>query len=116
MFLHLCGFPVADEQILVRTRSGDRRVDLGWKAFKLGIEYDGRQHIERKDQWNSDIGRREDLESAGWRLVTLTSDDIFVRPEVTARRIARHMVERGMPTPRVRDDWRHYFPGRGRIA
>lgn len=63
------GLPEPETNIELRDEYGAvrRRTDLGYREFKLAIEYDGRQHIERQRAWGADILRREDLANLGWR-------------------------------------------------
>lgn len=50
----------------VQDRAGRlRRLDLAWRAVKVAVEYDGRHHVDREDQWQRDVIRREDLEAQG---------------------------------------------------
>ena len=38
------------------------RLDLYYGAYRLLVEYDGRQHAENTRQWRRDITRRETLD------------------------------------------------------
>ncbi len=76
------------------------------------MEYDGRHHIEREQQWVADLGRREELEDEEWRIVTLVSKDIYQTPEETVERQARIFRKRGIPVGGRSQQWRRYFPGR----
>lgn len=76
------------------------RPDLRWPEFKVAVEYDGDLHRTKK-KWRNDIARREGLEEDGWRVIVVTADDIFLRPEETVRRIRNALIERGWrPCPR----------------
>lgn len=70
------------------------RGDLVFRAWKLLVEYDGRQHVldPRQVQW--DHLRREALEAAGWRLIIVTSEDM-TRPRLVVLRIRQALVMRG---------------------
>jgi very-short-patch-repair endonuclease len=91
-----------------------RRYDLCWPEARLIVEYDGRHHIEREDQWVADLARREQIEDDSWRIIVLTARDIYTTPGRTVERIHRLLRQRGMkgtpkqPSPR----WRPHFPGR----
>ena len=120
LLLVLGGLPepeIAHE--IIRT-DGRRRIrfDLSYPGLRLAIEYDGRQHAHSTDQWLHDIDRREDLDHLRWRLVIVTSDGIYVEPEVTLERVRRALHELGATHLRVRadDEWRRHFPGRPRAA
>jgi len=89
-----------------------KRLDSGDRPTKTAVEYDGRHHIERQEQWEADVGRRETFENDDWRIVTLLSKDIHVTPALTVDRLARIFRQRGMQIGRLRDEWRRHFPGR----
>lgn len=81
-------------------------------------EYDGRQHIERVDNWESDLDRREGIDDDGWRIIVVTSRGIYREPGRTVQRIWRVLRSRrlpGMPA-RPRDAWRPHFPGYAEVA
>lgn len=52
------------------------RGDLVYRRWKVLVEYDGRHHAteDRQRQW--DHLRREQLQAAGWRVVTVTVEDM----------------------------------------
>lgn len=102
--------PVVNHRVL--TADGERFLDLAYVASMLAIEYDGRHHVEREEQWESDLVRREKLEALGWRFVVVTADGIFKQPEVTLARIVTALADRGRRTPPLRDAWRVHFPTR----
>jgi len=89
-----------------------KRLDSGDRPTKTAVEYDGRHHIERQEQWEADVGRRETFENDDWRIVTLLSKDIHVTPALTVDRPAQIFRQRGMQIGRLRDEWRRHFPGR----
>ena len=95
---------------LVRTPL--RRYDLCWPSVRVIVEYDGRHHIEREEQWEADLDRREADDDEGWRTLIVTGRGIYREPERTVNRVwrvlkARHL--RAVPD-RPRDDWRPHFP------
>lgn len=114
LLMVFAGLPEPDINIELRDEYGaiQRRIDLGYRAFKLAIEYDGRQHIERQSAWGADILRREDLANVGWRFVVLISDDLNVSPVDTLDRLVQAMRAAGMRVPPLKNDWRRHFPGR----
>lgn len=89
-----------------------RRLDAGDRRTRTGVEYDGRHHIRREEQWEDDIGRREEFEDQDWRIVTLVSRDVFVTPARTVDRLRRILSARGMTVGQPRHEWRRHFPGR----
>ena len=110
----LAGLPEPQVNLVIRDDDGAWvwRFDLCYEEWKLIIEYDGRQHAFDEDQWGGDIGRREQLDQLGWRLLIVRAGDIYADPERTLRRIRDALVERGatgLPM-RFRPSWRRYFP------
>ena len=110
----LSGLPELQTDIRFYWPNGDlrRRLDAGDRATRTAAEYDGRQHVERVTQWESDVLRREEFEDEEWRIMTLVSKDIFVCPGLTIDRMAKLFTSRGMQVGPRKDEWRRYFPER----
>ncbi|MGZ6675295.1 MAG: DUF559 domain-containing protein [Solirubrobacteraceae bacterium] len=110
----LAGLPEPIVNVAVRDENGRTvyRIDLSFPHLKLAIEYDGRHHIVREQQWRNDLARREELEGDGWRFVVLVAEDIFATPEKTLARLVTAFAERGHRVRIRREEWRRYFPGR----
>lgn len=116
MLLTLAGLPEPEINVLVGSENGTKREhDLLYRRSKTALEYDGRQHVEVVQQWESDLQRREDTDDDGWRVVIVVARGIYREPEATLRKVHRILIERGEPdVPRVLlDDWRPHFPGIG---
>lgn len=64
-------------------------VDLGYEELKIAIEYDGRHHAEREEQFDYDVGRYTELESWGWHVMRATRDDLPNGSESFLRRLGR---------------------------
>lgn len=115
LLIVLAGLPEPQVNLVLRTYDGDvlRKYDLSYPESRLIIEYDGRHHIDRVDQWEYDLERREAIDDDGWRILVCIAADIYQWPERTLRRIQNLLVARRQPgTPRqLRDDWRPHFPG-----
>lgn len=112
----LSGLPELETDIrFVDPRTGQlrRRLDSGDRPSRTGVEYDGRHHVEREQQWEADIERREEFENEQWRILTLVSKDIFVTPGRTVERQRALFHQRGIHVGRLSDEWRRHFPGRG---
>jgi hypothetical protein len=116
MLLVLAGLPEPRINVPLRDPSGAviRRYDLSYPSVKVAIEYDGREHIDREQQWEADLARREAGENEGWRILVVTSRGIYGEPERTLRRVHTLLRERGLPgVPRTPNEaWRTHFPGR----
>lgn len=116
MLIVLAGLP--EPQVNITVGDPDtmarRKYDLSWPEVRLIVEYDGRQHVERIEQWESDVGRREAIDDDGWRIVVVLARGIYTRPDQTVTKIHRLLVERGHPdVPKQPSDrWRAHFPVR----
>lgn len=114
MLLVLAGLPEPVVDFRVRDSVGTvvRRFDLSYPIWKLIVEYDGRHHAEDPGQYESDIYRREELETWKWRVIVITAKGIFRRPEETLRRVRAALDDRGATgLPTYFDDaWRAHFP------
>jgi very-short-patch-repair endonuclease len=114
MLIVLAGLP--EPRVDVRLMNADgtwrRRFDLCYPELRLIIEYDGRQHAEDVKQWNSDLGRREELEDEEYRILVVTAPGIFVDPERTLERIRRQLELRGSTADlKIDPGWRDHFGG-----
>lgn len=110
----LSGFPELETDVRFYDEQGalQRRLDAGDCAPRTAVEYDGRHHIEREEQWEADLGRREEFEDQEWRILTLVSKDIYSTPGQTVERMTRIFRSRGIAVGRPSDEWRRHFPGR----
>ena len=115
MLLVLAGLPEPVVNIAVEDEHGRLRyrIDLSFPDQKLGIEFDGRHHVERPGQWENDLLRREDLEADGWTFVVVLGSQVYGDPAAVIARVASAMRTRGIPVPRAIDpEWRRHFSGR----
>lgn len=112
----LAGLPEPVVNVAIRDEGGRvvYRIDLSYPEFRLGIEYEGRQHAEDSRQWGRDIARREDLDGRGWRLILVRAEGVFARPQETVDRVVAAMQQVGMEVPpgAPTKTWRRHFPGR----
>ncbi|MFC0676066.1 hypothetical protein [Brachybacterium hainanense] len=65
--------PVPNLPVAVPGRSAPRRVDGGWRAVKVGFEYDGSWRRRSREAWLDDQERAAELAAVGWDLQRLTS-------------------------------------------
>lgn len=70
------------------------RVDMGWREWKVAVEYDGIQHWSDSRQRAWDIERLALLEAGGW-VVIRVSAEMLRRPHVIVDRVRAALVERG---------------------
>lgn len=115
MLLVLAGLPEPEVNLTLRAENGDpvRKYDLSYPGARVIVEYDGRHHVERVEQWESDLARREAIDDDGWRILVVTANGIFRTPEQTVLRVWRLLKARRLAgVPAVLDDgWRAHFPG-----
>ncbi len=114
MLIVLAGLPEPMVNKITRDEIGTWiwRFDLCYESLRLIIEYDGRDHILRSRQWNSDIRRREQLISEGWRIIVITAEAFFDSPTETLGRIRAALVDCGAQLTRRRPspEWHRCFP------
>lgn len=112
MLIVLAGLPEpkVNHKLLDSRGRVRRRFDLSYPSIKLVIEYDGRQHIERIEQWTSDLDRREELDDGDWKILIVTSDGIYREPDRTLKRIRRNLILRGYGhVPPLDPAWTAHF-------
>ena len=116
MLIVLAGLPEPVVNHTLRDEHGrvTRRFDLSYPSVRLIVEYDGRQHVEVRDNWTSDLTRREEFDDAGWRILVVTSEGIYKNPAETVARVHRALRRCGWPglSSHTSDAWRPHFPGR----
>lgn len=73
--------------------------DLCWVDSKLDIEYHGEVHVGAA-QMKSDVGRQLGIEHMGWRVITVTSPQVFdtIQFETVAKEAAAHLHKRLRPS------------------
>jgi len=72
------------------------RVDMGWRQWKVAVEYDGVQHWNDRRQRSWDIDRIALLEAAGW-VVVRVSAEMMSRPHVIVERVRTKLRAAGCP-------------------
>jgi hypothetical protein len=113
MLVVLAGLPEPTVNYIIRQNNGDwwKRFDLSFPELKLLIEYDGRQHLEDRQQWSRDILRREQLERQDWRIIVINSDALYGDPLGTLLRIQSALRDRNCPNLRrsLSSAWQRHF-------
>jgi very-short-patch-repair endonuclease len=82
------GLPRPTTQIPVTNQWGRvvRRIDMGWRQWQVGVEYDGEQHWKDPRQHADDIERLEFLALAGWLIVRVSATQLrWQQPAVVER-------------------------------
>jgi len=54
---------------------------MSYPGLKIAIEYDGDIYRTDVRTGRKDIARRQAMETLGWRVITLTADDVIRYPE-----------------------------------
>ncbi|MFC7673543.1 endonuclease domain-containing protein [Mycolicibacterium sp. GCM10028919] len=94
LILVAAGLPRPETQI--RFPELHVRVDMGWREWKVAVEYDGVQHWADPRQRSWDIERIALLEAAGW-VVVRVSADMMSRPGLIVARVRDKLRARGCP-------------------
>ncbi|WP_207840599.1 endonuclease domain-containing protein [Williamsia soli] len=89
LLLIRAGLPAPETQIELRDEYGHVyiRLDMGWRRWKVAVEYDGGHHWTDRRQRSRDIDRWADLEAAGWRVVRVSAELLAERPGVVVARV-----------------------------
>jgi hypothetical protein len=91
--------PVLQHKIYHRGRFV-ARVDFAYREQRVVIEYEGDQHRERS-AFRFDLARVNDLIAAGWYVLRVTADDVYVTPSQLIGRIRTALALRsGAVLPR----------------
>lgn len=116
MLIVMAGLPEPTVNTIIRDEDGNWvwRFDLWYEAHRLIIEYDGREHILRKQRWNADLLRREKLTSQGWLVVVITAEAFYNSPLETLSRIRSALTDCGahLTRRRLSPEWHRCFPER----
>lgn len=92
LLLIAAGLPKPETQIEFRELR--IRVDMGWREWKVAVEYDGIQHWHDRYQRSWDIERIALLEAAGWSVIRVSAE-MLSRPDALVERVKVKLVERG---------------------
>ena len=92
------GLPVPETQIEFFDARGVARirVDMGWRRWRVAVEYDGVQHWANRYQRSWDIDRIATLEAMGW-VVVRVSAELLSRPNVVIGRVKAKLRAAGCP-------------------
>ena len=94
------GLPPPEPQVEVRTRRGVFRLDLGWRAPQVGLEFDG--FVKYSGAFGSTAAeavfaekqRQDALEEEGWRILRVTWGDLRDTERLVTR-VRRALTGRG---------------------
>jgi hypothetical protein len=93
------GFPPPETQIEVFDDKGYfvARIDMGWREYQVGVDFEGAQHWTEPRQFTKDIDRYARLPELGWKDVRLTSGIFHNSPQQFLRRVGDALTARGCP-------------------
>jgi hypothetical protein len=89
LVLTKAGLPPEGTQIDVFDSEGYHvgRIDMGWRTWKVGVEYDGQQHWTDPGQRAGDIDRQARLEAQGWRIIHVSAEMLRTHPTTIVVRV-----------------------------
>ncbi|WP_199254058.1 DUF559 domain-containing protein [Mycolicibacterium mengxianglii] len=98
LLLGAAGLPKPETQIKFFDEYGEAyiRVDMGWRQWKVAVEYDGVQHWTNARQRSWDIERIALLEAMGW-VVVRVSAEMLRRPQLVVDRVRAKLRAAGCP-------------------
>ena len=67
-------------------------LDMGWRDFKVAVEYDGDHHRKDRRQYVKDIARLRMLEALGWIVIRVIAED---KPRDVIARVEAALIRRG---------------------
>ncbi len=84
--------------------------DLGYRRWKLIVEYEGSQHLLDREQWNSDIDRYAAFRERGINYVQVTKEKLRA-PRTVVSTVYRQLLKGGYdgPAPTFDLRWKRLF-------
>jgi hypothetical protein len=75
------------------------RLDMGWRQWRVAVEYDGAHHWTDSTQRTRDIDRWADLGGLRWQVIRVSSDMLRHRPRTIVQRATSALLAAGwLPT------------------
>lgn len=86
------GLPEPELNVVINDRDSGQWLsdsDFVWREQRVVAEYDGDHHRTNWQQWQNDVGRRENLQDDGWAVVLLTWASVipYPRNQTTVNRL-----------------------------
>jgi len=99
MLLMQNGFPQPQTQIRVRDSNGlvVARLDMGWRQWRVGVDFEGAHHWTDPRQRNRDLERYALLPELGWADIRLNSGVLYRTPRRFLDRVGAALIARGCP-------------------
>lgn len=97
------GLPKPETQINVFDEFADfvARIDIGYREFRVGVEYDGPQHWTDPKVRAKDIEKQVALAALGWNIIRVSSDLLNYRLGTFIARVYAAMHAAGWRAPTV---------------
>jgi very-short-patch-repair endonuclease len=83
--------PAPEVQVQVARGARSHRIDLGWRRWKVGAEFDGLEAHMTRQQLADDRDRHNFLTEEGWLLLHFTAVDVYRRYEAMVAAVGRHL-------------------------
>jgi len=68
--------PLVDHEVFCPSVGRAYHLDMGYDEEKIGVEYDGRDHVKDTEQMEIDATRRRHLQDEAWMLITITAGQL----------------------------------------
>lgn len=93
------GFPRPETQIRILDGEGVvvARLDMGWRQWRVGVDFDGAQHWTDPAQRDKDVDRYWLLPELGWVDIRLTSRMLHTNPDQFLDRVSTALTANGCP-------------------
>lgn len=93
------GFPRPETQVRVVDHDGAvvARLDMGWRQWRVGVDFEGAQHWTDPAQRDKDVERYWLLPELGWTDIRLTSGMLHTRPRQFLERVGAALQANGCP-------------------
>lgn len=93
------GMPPPEPQVPVPHLDGRFYLDLGFTAYRTGVEYDGRAHHATPADLRRDRRRRTVIRSADWEVVVARHHDVRTWPQAFLRSVYEVLLAQGWRPP-----------------
>ena len=88
--------PVLQHEVVDARGEFVARLDMAYPRLRLGMEYDGRGHLQAWEQ-DHDARRLNALDACGWSVLRFTAPDILRHPDETAEQVRAAIARRSRP-------------------
>lgn len=75
------------------------RLDQLHRRFRVGVEYDGRQHAMDVRQFRKDADRWDAIRDAGWQLVRILDHHLHPHPDIAVQKVRNALLSAGWRPP-----------------